>query len=329
MYVITGGAGFIGSNIAAGMEEAGLGPIVICDRFGQDDHKWRNIAKRRLHDVIRPETLFDFLTQHQGHVEAVIHMGGISSTTHPDIDEIVGNNLRLTLDLWAYCARHRLRLVYASSAATYGDGESGFVDVETEAGLDLLRPLNAYGWSKHATDRRIAADIAANRPIPPQWAGLKFFNVYGPNEYHKGDMMSVPCRRYPEIVAGQAFGLFKSDHPDYGDGGQLRDFVYVRDCVSVILWLLENPSVSGLFNVGTGKASSFKQLAEACFAAAGIAPNIEYYDMPARLRGKYQYFTEADMSKLRTAGYTKAFHSVEEGMADYIGRYMSQADQYR
>lgn len=328
MYVVTGGAGFIGSNIAAGLEAAGMGPIVICDRFEQDDHKWRNIAKRRLHDVIRPEDLFTFLDNHQGHVEAIIHMGGISSTTHPNIDEIVANNLRLTVDLWVYCARHRLRLIYASSAATYGDGESGFVDVETSEGLDQLRPLNAYGWTKHATDRRIAADIAAHRPVPPQWAGLKFFNVYGPNEYHKGDMMSVPCRRYPEIMAGEPFRLFMSDRPDYGDGGQLRDFVYVKDCVSVVLWLLKNQHVNGLFNVGTGKASSFKQLAEACFSAAGLAPNIEYFPMPEKLRGKYQYFTEADMTKLRKAGYDKPFHSVEQGMADYIGHYMSQPDKY-
>jgi len=329
MYIVTGGAGFIGSNVVAGLEQAGLGPIIICDRFETDDHKWRNIAKRRVHDIIRPEDLFTFLAAHQGHIDAIIHMGGISSTTHPNIDEIVANNLRLTLDLWSWCARNRLRLIYASSAATYGDGDNGFVDTETEAGLDQLRPLNAYGWSKHATDRRIASDIAANRSTPPQWAGLKFFNVYGPNEYHKGEMMSVPCRRYPEIVAGQPFRLFKSDRPDYSDGGQLRDFVYVTDCVSVILWLLAHPSVNGLFNVGSGKASSFKQLAEACFTAAGLAPNIDYFPMPDHLRGKYQYFTEADMTKLRRAGYDKPFFTIEQGMADYVSNYMSQPDKYR
>ena len=328
MYIVTGGAGFIGSNILAGLEERGAGPLIAVDWLGQDD-KWRNIARRQLHDVIRPEQLPDFLDRHRHEITAIIHMGAISSTTHRDADEIVANNIRLTLDLWDWCTRYQTRLIYASSAATYGDGEAGFDDARDQTGLAALRPLNAYGWSKHMVDRRIAADLAAGQPVPPQWVGLKFFNVYGPNEFHKGEMMSVPCKRYPDLVAGEPFRLFASDRPDYEDGGQLRDFVYVKDCVDVILWLLEHPSVSGLYNCGTGRAASFRELAEATFAAMERAPNIEYIPMPASLRGKYQYFTQASMTKLRDAGYDGQFRTVAQGMADYIGQYLSRPDPYR
>jgi len=328
MYIVTGGAGFIGSNIVASLEEQERGPIVVVDWLGTED-KWRNIAKRRLHDIIRPEQLPTYLEKNALAIDAIIHMGAISSTTHKDADEIVENNVRLSLDLWQWCREHGKRLIYASSAATYGDGETGFDDRRDAAGLAELKPLNAYGWSKHMVDRRIQADLDAGLPVPPQWFGLKFFNVYGPNEHHKGDMMSVPCKRYPELTAGETFRLFASDRPDYEDGGQRRDFVYGKDCVEVILWALDNPGVSGLFNCGTGRAASFRELAEATFAAMGLDPDIEYIPMPESLRGKYQYFTQAEMSKLRDAGYDGQFRGVGEGMADYFGNYLSQPDSYR
>lgn len=327
MIIVTGGTGFIGSNLVAGLEAQGCKDIVICDTLGMED-KWRNIAKRELRDIVHPDRLFDYLETHKDNVEMIFHMGAISSTTEQDVDLIVETNVVLSRRLWKWCGKHDVRLVYASSAATYGDGEVGFVDAQTTEELSKLQPLNAYGWSKHVFDRRIARVLEDGvEKMPPQWAGLKFFNVYGPNEYHKEDQMSVICKLYPQVVAGAAAKLFKSHRPDYPDGGQLRDFVYVKDCVSVMLWLYENKDVSGLFNVGTGKARSFKDLAEATFSAAGIEPKINYIDMPDSLQPKYQYFTEADMNKLQAAGYNKEFTSLEDGVKDYVN-YMSQEDKY-
>ena len=329
MIVITGGAGFIGSNLVAGLEEHGCRDLVVCDVLGMED-KWRNIAKRELRDIVHPERLFDYLDSHADEVECVFHMGAISATTERDADLIADTNIALSRRLWKWCARNDARLIYASSAATYGDGESGFEDHQDIEALSKLRPLNAYGWSKHAFDRRIVrVTTEETEPAPPQWAGLKFFNVYGPNEYHKGGQMSVVCNLYPQVAAGAAAKLFKSHHPDYEDGGQLRDFVYVQDCVDVMLWLYDHPDVNGLFNVGTGKARSFKDLADAVFKAAGKEPKINYIDMPEQLRGKYQYFTEANMSKLQKAGYNKPFTELEDGVRQYVQDYMMQDDQYR
>ncbi len=331
MIIVTGGAGFIGSNIVAGLQDKGYSDIVVCDVLGNDD-KWRNLAKRELRDIVRPEYLFAYLDRYAGEIEAVIHMGAISSTTETDADLIVDTNFVLSRDLWKWCAKAEVRLIYASSAATYGDGAQGFVDDQSIDTLGALRPLNAYGWSKHLFDRRCArlVDNNATASIPPQWVGLKFFNVYGPNEYHKGSQMSVICTLYPQVSNGAAAKLFKSYHRDYKDGGQLRDFVYVRDCVDVVMWFLDNKDKSGLFNVGTGKARSFADLAKATFAAAKKEPKIQFIDMPETLKPKYQYFTQADMGKLRAAGYTKPFTELEDGIADYVGAYMSQThDPYR
>ena len=329
MIIVTGGTGFIGSNLVAALEEKGVKDIVICDTMGMDD-KWRNIAKRELRDIVHPDRLFDYLERHENAIEAIFHMGAISATTERDVDLIVETNVVLSRRLWKWCGKHDVRFIYASSAATYGDGKAGFDDVQSVDGLSKLKPLNAYGWSKHVFDRRVARVLEEKgEQIPPQWAGLKFFNVYGPNEYHKDDQMSVICKLYPQVMAGAAAKLFKSHHPDYEDGGQLRDFVYVKDCVNVMLWLFDNPKVSGLFNVGTGEARSFKDLAEATFKAAGKAPKINYIDMPEQLREKYQYFTEANISNLRQAGYDKEFTSLEEGISDYVQSYMAQEDQFR
>ncbi len=333
MIVVTGGAGFIGSNLVAGLEARGLTNLVVCDVLGSED-KWRNIAKRELRDVVHPDNLLHYLEKHVEEVEAIFHMGAISSTTEIDVDLIVQTNFTLSRKLWKWCAEQDVRFIYASSAATYGNGDDGFLDGETAAHLARLKPLNPYGWSKHLFDRRTCRIVHDNKNadgerLPSQWAGLKFFNVYGPNEYHKGEQMSVACKLYPQIQAGAAARLFRSIHPDYQDGGQMRDFVYVGDCVDVMLWLYDNPKVSGLFNVGSGKARSFKDLAESCFRALGKDPKINYVDMPQELHSKYQYFTQADITKLRAAGYTKPMTELEEGVRIYMQDYLSQEDQYR
>jgi ADP-L-glycero-D-manno-heptose 6-epimerase len=333
MIVITGGAGFIGSNLAAGLEARGYSNLVLCDRLGSGD-KWRNVAGREVRDIVFPENLMHYLDTHAAEIDVVFHMGAISSTTEKDADLIVSTNFNLSRDLWKWCARHDVRFIYASSAATYGDGAAGFVDGETPDELSRLKPLNPYGWSKNLFDRRISRvvhgeDNKHEEPVPRQWAGLKFFNVYGPNEYHKGDMMSVICKLYPQVVAGATAKLFKSHHPDYEDGGQSRDFVYAGDCVSVMLWLYDNPQINGLFNVGTGRARSFRDLAEATFAAAGVKSKISYVDMPMHLREKYQYFTQADMGKLRAAGYTAPFTELEEGIERYVKDFMARENVYR
>jgi ADP-L-glycero-D-manno-heptose 6-epimerase len=316
LIVVTGGAGFIGSHVVGHLAEAGL-RVVISDRFGSGD-KWRNIASAQIYDVVRPDMLPEWLGRHSGKVAAVVHMAAISSTTETDIDRFVDNNVRLTLDLWEWCAANATRFIYASSAATYGDGSAGFKDDQTPAALAVLRPLNAYGWSKHVVDRRVAEDVVRGQPTPPQWAGLKFFNVYGTNEAHKGDMESVVGKICPVIEAGGTVTLFKSHNPSYRDGGQLRDFVYVKDCVATIGWLLQNPNVTGLFNVGTGAARSFLDLVNAVAAAVGRPPKVRFVDTPAELRDKYQYFTQADMSKLRAAGFDRPFHSLEDGVRDFV-----------
>jgi ADP-L-glycero-D-manno-heptose 6-epimerase len=327
MILVTGGAGFIGSNIAAALAETGV-PVAICDRF-RNGSKWRNVSKLELRDVVTPEQLAPWLDAHVGQVEAVVHMGAISSTTESDVDLIMEVNFRLSQLLWRWCAVHGKRLVYASSAATYGAGEHGFDDDGSLEGLSKLRPLNAYGWSKHLFDRWVARELADGAARPPQWVGLKFFNVYGPNEYHKVGMQSVVAQKYPLAAAGEALTLFRSHRSDVPDGGQKRDFVYVRDCVDVVLWLLSRPEVNGLFNLGTGQARSFEDLARAVFSSLGRPANVTYIDMPNAIRPNYQYFTEASMQRLRDAGYSRPFTSLADGVRDYVGRYLSQPDRYR
>jgi ADP-L-glycero-D-manno-heptose 6-epimerase len=327
MIIVTGGAGFIGSNIVARLAEAGR-EVIVVDRLGHDD-KWRNLAKHPLRDIVKPEAVFGLLAREGRHIEAIVHMGAISATTERDVDLVIENNLRLSIDLWDWCAVHQVRFLYASSAATYGDGAQGFDDEATSRALARLRPLNPYGWSKHVFDRRVIGDIEAGRPRPPQWAGLKFFNVYGPNEYHKGAMKSVVAHMYPDIMAAGRVSLFKSHHPDYEDGGQLRDFVSVADAADITLWLLGNPGVSGLFNVGTGRARSFADLARASFAALARPPQIHYRDMPEELKARYQYFTQAAMGRLRDAGYARPPTPLEDGVRDYVRNYLDTDDPYR
>jgi ADP-L-glycero-D-manno-heptose 6-epimerase len=328
MYVVTGGAGFIGSNIAAAIEERGLGKVIICDKL-RDGDKWRNVAKRELTDIIHPDDLFDYLGGNEYGIQGIINMGAISSTTETDADLIFTSNFRLSLDLWNWCTVHHVPMIYASSAATYGDGANGFVDDSSLDALAKLRPLNPYGWSKQLFDRRVMRMLDDGEPKPPQWAGLKFFNVYGPNEYHKGSMQSVPSKAFTDASAGLTATLFKSHHPDYEDGGQLRDFIWVGDCVNVVLWLLENPKVSGLFNCGTGQARSFRDLVTAVYDAMGKQADINYVPTPEEIRDKYQYYTQADMSRLVAAGYDKPFTSLEDGVGAYVRDFLSTDDKYR
>lgn len=322
MYVVTGGAGFIGSNIVAALDERGDDDIVICDRL-RSGEKWRNVARHELDDIVAPERLFDFLSAHEKSVKVIFHMGAISSTTEVDADRIISNNFSLSMALWEWCVLHDVRFIYASSAATYGDGAEGFDDEATREALARLSPLNAYGWSKHLFDRRVIRRIYSHRPVPPQWGGLKFFNVYGPNEYHKGGQQSVVAQIYPQANDNNPAHLFRSHRHGIADGGQLRDFIYVDDVVDVIMWLLDHPEVNGLFNVGTGKARSFLDLASAVYRALGKEPRIEFVDTPLNIREKYQYFTEAKMDRLRAAGYTRPFTSLEEGVTRYIQQFLA------
>lgn len=329
MILVTGGAGFIGSNLVAGLEAGGEPEIIVCDRLGTDE-KWRNLAKRDLADLILPEDIFAFIDSNAPRLEAVFHLGAISATTETDADLIVENNFRLSKKLWARCAKHRIPLIYASSAATYGDGTAGFDDDGNRKALAALQPLNAYGWSKHLFDRWVARQIETrpSSPRPPQWAGLKFFNVYGPNEYHKGGQVSVVLKNFREISAGGPAVLFQSHHPDYEDGGQLRDFVWVGDCVDAMLWLKDNPHANGLFNLGTGKARSFADLARSVFRALANEEDIKFVETPIAIRDKYQYFTEAKMNRLRTAGYDAAFTSLENGVTRYVRDFLIKDDPY-
>ncbi|MET4445605.1 ADP-L-glycero-D-manno-heptose 6-epimerase [Bradyrhizobium sp. GM2.2] len=326
MLLVTGGAGFIGSNVVAALNEAGRSDVVVCDFLGNEG-KWRNLAKRQLLDIVPPAELPDWLQGRK--LDAVIHLGAISATTATDGDLVFETNFRLSMRLLDWCTADAVPLIYASSAATYGDGEAGFDDDSSVSALKKLRPMNLYGWSKHLFDLAVAERAANGEKLPPQWAGLKFFNVFGPNEYHKGSMMSVLARRFDDVKAGRVVQLFKSHREGIADGDQRRDFIYVDDVVRVIMWLLAMPSVSGLFNVGTGKARSFRDLVLAAYAALGASPNIEYIDMPEQIRGSYQYFTQSEVGRLHRAGYNGGFTTLEDAVKAYVGDYLDRPDRFR
>jgi ADP-L-glycero-D-manno-heptose 6-epimerase len=326
MLLVTGTAGFIGSNVVASLNEAGRTDIVVNDVLGGEG-KWRNLASRQFADFIPPADLMRWLDGRK--LEAVVHLGAISSTTATDGDLVIEANFRLPLRLFEWCASARTPFIYASSAATYGDGEAGYSDDWSRAALQRLKPMNLYGWSKHVFDLAVVERVARKDKVPPQWAGLKFFNVFGPNEYHKGEMMSLVAKRFDDAKAGSAIRLFKSRRAGIADGEQRRDFIYVDDAVAVVRWLLETPAVSGIFNVGTGKARSFRDLMTAMFAALGRKPAIEYIDMPASIRDSYQYFTQAETTNLRRAGYNADFTPLEEAVQRYVTGYLDRPDRYR
>ena len=326
MLLVTGGAGFIGSNIVAALNEAGRADVAVCDLLG-DGGKWRNLAKRQLADIVPPAELLAWLDGRK--VDAVIHMGAISETTATDGDLVIETNFRLSMRLLDWCTAHSVPFIYASSAATYGNGAQGFSDDPSLAALKTLRPMNLYGWSKHLFDMAVIERAARAEKLPPQWAGLKFFNVFGPNEYHKGTMMSVLARRFDDIRGGRAVELFKSHRDGIADGDQRRDFIYVDDVVRVVMWLLATPTVSGLFNVGTGQARSFKDLMLSAYAALGLKPNIRYIDMPVSIRDSYQYFTQSEVDRLQRAGYNGGFTALEEAVGLYVKGYLDSPDRYR
>ncbi|MFI4965958.1 MAG: ADP-glyceromanno-heptose 6-epimerase [Caulobacterales bacterium] len=326
---VTGGAGFIGSNIVAKLAEDRTLDVVVCDRLREAElGKWRNVAKHPIGDFVAPEAMFDWLEKRWRDVEMVVHMAAVSSTTEPDADKIVHSNFTLSRDLFRWCADRQRRFVYASSAATYGDGANGFDDDNGYEALAALRPLNTYGWSKALFDL-FAVRQALRDYAPPQWVGLKFFNVYGPNEEHKRSMKSVASQIWPQVRDGHGVQLFKSYREGVPDGGQRRDFVYVRDVAEVTDWLHRTPEVNGVFNLGSGTARTFEDMARAVFAAAGKEPKIDYTPMPPAIRDKYQYFTEAKMDRLAAAGYATPMTTLEEGIGDYVKSYLSQPDPYR
>ena len=326
MLLVTGGAGFIGSNVLASLNEAGRSDIAVNDVLGSD-RKWHNLAGRQLAEFVSPADLLRWLEGRK--LDAIVHLGAISSTTATDADLLMETNFRLSLRLFDWCAATRTPFIYASSAATYGDGSAGFSDDWSPGALNRLKPLNLYAWTKHLFDLAVVERVARKDKLPPQWAGLKFFNVFGPNEYHKGEMMSLVARRFNEAKAGKPIRLFKSYRPGVADGEQMRDFIYVDDAVAAVCWLLETPSVSGIFNVGTGKARSFRDLMTAMLVALGREPNIEYIEMPESIRDAYQYFTQAETENLRRAGFNANFATLEDGVKQYVNCFLNRADRYR
>ncbi len=327
MIIVTGGAGFIGSNLVASLQERNYTRIAVCDRF-RDGQKWKNLARRELADIIPPERLLPYLEKAKQEIAAIFHMGAISSTTATDVDTLLDTNFSLSLSLWQWCAENGVPFIYASSAATYGDGAQGFKDDMTLRYLASLRPLNPYGWSKNLFDQHCAR-AALEEESPPQWVGLKFFNVYGPNEYHKGAQKSVLCHMFPTAKNNLAVQLFASQNPRYENGEQRRDFVSVKDCCDIMLWFLQHPGKSGIYNVGTGKARTFNELAHALFSSLGSKAKIDYIDMPKDVARHYQYHTEADMARLRAAGYDAPLTALEEGVKEYVTRFLNTENPYR
>ena len=325
MIVVTGGAGFIGSNLHAALIARGCETVVV-DRLGSGQPgKWRNLRHHPPTSMVAPRDLADYLAS-APRPEMVFHLGAISSTTIDDGDVVWRSNVTLSRLLWDYCTTRRVRFVYASSAATYGDGSAGFED--DVANLRRLKPLSLYAWSKQAFDLQVAREVASGAACPPQWVGLKFFNVYGPNEYHKDGMVSVVKVKHDEVASGRRPTLFRSDRPEVADGEQQRDFIWVGDCVDVMLWLLEAPGVSGLYNVGTGIARSYRDLARAVCQAADAPDEVRFVDMPAELRGQYQSFTRAPIDRLRAAGYSGQFTALEDGVGRYVRDFLTRDDPY-
>ena len=309
--VVTGGAGFIGRHTVAELNARGEDNILIVDQLGTGE-KWRNLQGLRFDDYLEKDAFRERVRADRlDGVRAIVHLGACSATTERDASYLMDNNYRVTRELCEWCLTHGARFVYASSAATYGDGQLGYSDDDFVT--PQLQPLNAYGYSKQAFD-----SWALRKGLFSMIAGLKYFNVYGPYEAHKGDMRSMVHKAYGQIVDTGTVRLFKSYRPDYGDGEQVRDFVFVRDAVDMTLYFVEHPEASGLFNCGTGQARSWNDLARAVFAALGREPQITYIDMPLELRAQYQYHTAAQMEKARAAGYRQAFTSLEEGIRQYV-----------
>lgn len=319
MIVVTGGAGFIGSAIVWKLNQLGKTNIIIVDELSKDE-KWKNLVGLKYEDFVNKlefiEQVLDDVIPYN--VEAIVHMGANSSTTEKDVDHLIDNNYNYTKELAKYCVEKHIRFIYASSAATYGDGVLGFNDDESK--LESLRPLNMYGYSKQLFDLWAKRNAISDRIV-----GIKYFNVYGPNEYHKGDMRSVVHKAFEQVRDAGKVRLFKSLNPKYKDGEQMRDFVYVKDAVDMTLFFLDNPDINGIYNVGAGKARTWNDLVTSLFNAVGKPVNIEYIDLPNHLADKYQYFTEANLGKIKNAGYEKSTISLEDGVTDYVKNYLLKA----
>ncbi|MCE5265832.1 MAG: ADP-glyceromanno-heptose 6-epimerase [Deltaproteobacteria bacterium] len=322
MIVVTGGAGFIGSAFVAKLNAEGINDIIVVDALGKSD-KWKNLVKRRYVDYLHKGVFLAMVEADRVPfpVEAIVHMGACSSTTERDADYLMENNFHYTGLLAEWALAHGCRFIYASSAATYGDGSQGFSDADEATGT--LRPINMYGYSKQLFDLRVLREGIAGRV-----AGVKFFNVFGPNEYHKGDMTSVIFKAFHQIRETGRVRLFKSYRPEYPDGGQMRDFVYVKECAEVLWWLLSHRAANGIFNLGTGRARTWNDLIAAVFSAMKLSPVIDYVEMPEAIRGQYQYFTEANLEKLRAAGCPAVFRPLEESVADYVQVHLCNPDPY-
>lgn len=326
MIIITGGVGFIGSQVLAALEEV-ENNIAVVDVFGSDE-KWRNVSKRRTTTFISPDSIFDFLEKHKKAIRLVLHFGGISSTMEKNVDIIVKNNINLSIDLYEYCIDNKIRFIYASSAATYGNGTNGLLDRDDVEYLDDLRPLNAYGWSKHCIDKHIWSTDNRKQSLENGVVALKFFNVYGPNEYHKGNQCSVIYSFYNQLKQGNTLQLFKSYKPEYNNGEQCRDFIWIQDCVNVVLWMIKHPTVSGIYNVGSGTPRTFNDVANIISSVLKKECAIEYIEMPKGLKEQYQYHTQANISKLRSVGYNLPMTSLEEGISFYIRDFLNTYDRY-
>jgi ADP-L-glycero-D-manno-heptose 6-epimerase len=322
MIIVTGGAGFIGSAFVAKLNEQGINDIMVVDD-PNSNARAKNLANKRFSQFVGKQEFIESVRANKlpKAVSAIVHLGACSSTTEKNLEYLRENNFEYSKSLAEYCLAHGIRYIYASSAATYGDGSNGYADDVSL--LNSLRPLNPYGDSKQMMDL-----WARDQGLLDQVVGLKFFNVYGPNEYYKGSMASIAWKSFNTIKDTGSFSLFKSHRSDYKDGEQMRDFVYVKDCCDIMWWLLNNPSVNGLFNVGSGKARSWNDLLKAVFSAMNVPVKISYIDMPLDLRDQYQYFTEAPMGKLRSAGYTAPLHTLEEGVTDYVRNYLVKPDQH-
>ncbi len=315
MIILTGAAGFIGSCFLTALNQSGHKDIWLVDSF-ESSHKWKNLLSKSFTNYTHKDEFIELVKTRNlpGKIEAIIHLGACSSTLETDVDYLMRNNFQYSVEIAKLCAEKDIPLIYASSAATYGDGSLGFSDTDS---INNLRPLNAYGYSKQIFDLWLQ-----NNGLGDKFTGLKFFNVFGPNEYYKDDMRSMVLKGYEQIVKDKKIKLFKSNTPEFKDGGQMRDFVYVKDCCDAMLWFMKNPKVTGLFNLGNGKARSWNDLSTAIFNALEIPVNIEYIPMPEQLSKQYQNFTEAPMQKLRAAGFTKEFRSLEDSVTDYVQNYL-------
>jgi ADP-L-glycero-D-manno-heptose 6-epimerase len=318
---VTGAAGFIGSCLTGYLNELGFKNLILVDDFSKEG-KSNNLKGKQFIAKVHRNQFFEWLREHPGQVNYIFHLGARTDTTEMDYNVHKKYNLDYTKDLWELCTEQQIPLVFASSAATYGNGEFGYKD-DSEL-PEKLQPLNPYGRSKNEVD----IWALEQKQHPPFWAGVKFFNVYGPNEYHKGRMASVIFHAFNQIKSKGEVTLFRSHNPEYKDGEQLRDFIYVRDIINICIWLMEQQPASGLYNAGTGKARTFKDLVKAIFTTLGLPEKINYIDTPEDIRDKYQYFTEADMTKVHAAGYDKAFYSLEDGIREYVADYLKDGKYF-